>query len=45
MRGFIKALESNGLTTTIDYSTYLSEVDLNTRGTLKEKLFDKLASE
>lgn len=45
MRGFIKALEVNGLTTTIDYSDYLSQTDLDTRGSLKAKLSDKLTSE
>lgn len=31
MRGFIKALANNGFTTAIDYSSYLTQADLNTR--------------
>ncbi|MDD5213014.1 MAG: DUF2202 domain-containing protein [Candidatus Gracilibacteria bacterium] len=45
MRGFLKALNNNGLTTSIDYSSYLSQDELNTKGSLKNKLSEKLVSE
>ncbi|MFA6090939.1 MAG: DUF2202 domain-containing protein [Candidatus Gracilibacteria bacterium] len=45
MRGFINTLANNNLTTTINYSDYLSPSDLNTRGNIGSKLSEKLASE
>lgn len=45
MRWFLKAMNNNGLTTSIDYSAYLSQDELNTKGSLKNKLAEKLTSE
>ncbi|MBP9779493.1 DUF2202 domain-containing protein [Candidatus Gracilibacteria bacterium] len=45
MRGFLQGLSNNGYTTTIDTSSYLTQSDLATRGNLKSKLSEKLASE
>ena len=45
MRGFVKALNNNNLTTDIDYSDYLSEDDINTKWPIKVKLAEKLESE
>jgi hypothetical protein len=45
MRGFVKALDNNGLTTNIDYSDYIDENDINTKGPIKVKLAEKLESE
>lgn len=45
MRGFVKALKNNNLTTDIDYSDYINENDINTKGPIKLKLAEKLESE
>ena len=45
MRGFLQTLQVNGMSTTIDYSSYLTESDINTRGSLKMKLVNKLQAE
>lgn len=45
IRGFVQGLASSGLSTTIDYSKYLSAADVNTRGPLKTKLALRLESE
>jgi hypothetical protein len=45
MRGFIKALDNNSLTTDIDYSDYIDEDDVNTKGPIKIKLAEKLEAE
>ena len=45
MRGFVKALNNNNLTTEIDYSSYISLDDLNTKWSLKWKLSEKLELE
>jgi len=42
MRGFVKALANNDLTTDIDYSDYLTESDIDTKGPIKVKLAEKL---
>lgn len=45
MRGFVNALENNWLETDIDYSDYLTEDDLATKGTIKVKLAERLEDE
>ena len=45
MRWFLKALSNNGLSTDIDYSDYLSEEDLNTKGPLVYMLAERLEAE
>lgn len=45
MRGFLQTLQANNMTTTVDYSAYLTESDINTRGSLKMKLVNKLQAE
>ncbi|MDD3145007.1 MAG: DUF2202 domain-containing protein [Candidatus Gracilibacteria bacterium] len=45
LRGFLKGLSFEGLNTTIDYSEYLTQDELNTRGPLSYKLSDKLETE
>lgn len=45
MRGFLQTLQANHMTTTVDYSSYLTESDINTRGSLKEKLTNTLRAE
>lgn len=45
LRAFSRALSSNGFSTSVDVSKYLSASELQSRGTLKGKLFDRLANE
>jgi len=45
LRGFVKALDNAGYTTDIDYSDYLWEDDINTKGPIKVKLAEKLEAE
>ncbi len=45
LRGFLRALESNGYTTNLDWSKYLTESDLSRKGPIKYKLAEKLESE
>ncbi len=45
LRGFVQGLTNNGFTTTLDYSAYLSQADINTRWSLKSKLSEKLTAE
>lgn len=46
LRWFLSAINNNGLTTTIDYSEYLTSDEVNTKwGTLKYKMAEKLESE
>ena len=46
LRWFLSAINNNGLTTTIDYSEYLTSLEVNTKwGTLKYKMAEKLESE
>ncbi len=45
LRGFIKWLQNNRLTTTIDYSKYLSAADISTQWLLKVKLAQRLEQE
>ena len=45
MRGFVKALANNNFTIDIDYSDYLSESDVNTKGSIKGKLAEKLEAQ
>ncbi len=45
MRWFIKWLNNNNLTTSIDYSAYLTQDDLNTKWSLSYKLVDLLKSQ
>lgn len=46
LRWFLSAINNNGLTTTIDYSDYLTSDEINTKwGTLKYKMAEKLESE
>ena len=45
MRGFVKALDNNSLTTYIDYSDYINEDDINTKWSIKFKLAEKLEKE
>ncbi|MDD3794058.1 MAG: DUF2202 domain-containing protein [Candidatus Gracilibacteria bacterium] len=46
LRGFLSAINIAGLTTTIDYSEYLTSDEVNTKGgTLKYKMAEKLESE
>jgi hypothetical protein len=45
MRWFAKALASNWFTTSIDYSKYLNQDEVNSKWSLKNKLADVLAKE
>lgn len=46
LRWFLSAINNNGLTTSIDYSEYLTLDEVNTKwGTLKYKMAEKLESE
>ena len=45
MRGFVKALDNNDMTTGIDYSDYLNADDIDTKGSIKVKLAEKLEAE
>jgi len=46
LRWFLSAINNNGLTTSIDYSDYLTSDEVNTKwGTLKYKMAEKLESE
>lgn len=45
MRWFLKWLANNSLTTSIDYSSYLTQDELNSKWSLKYKLAEKLESE
>ncbi len=45
LRWFSKALKNNGLSTNVDFSSYLSQDEVNSRWSLKNKLADVLASE
>ncbi|MDP2090936.1 MAG: DUF2202 domain-containing protein [Candidatus Gracilibacteria bacterium] len=45
MRGFLKALKSNNFTTEIDYSKYLNLQQVDSTGTLKYLLSEKLTAE
>lgn len=45
MRGFLKWLKEAWITTSIDYSKYLTQEQLNSKGSLKHILAEKLVSE
>ncbi|MDQ7010154.1 MAG: DUF2202 domain-containing protein [Candidatus Gracilibacteria bacterium] len=45
LRGFIKAIDSNGYETELDWNQYLDESDLSIKGPIKYKLAEKLESE
>ncbi len=45
MRGFLQGLTNNGFTTSINYSEYLNQTDLNSRWSLQSKLSEKLVAE
>jgi hypothetical protein len=45
MRWFAKALNNNWFTTSIDFSAYLSQDEVNSRWSLKNKLSETLVSE
>lgn len=45
LRGFVKALLNNWFTTTIDYSAYLTQDDLNAKWSLQYKLSEVLESQ
>lgn len=45
MRGFAKAIQANGLTTTVDYSSHITQAEVNTGWSLKSKLTEKLTAE
>lgn len=42
LRWFSKWLENNNLTSTVDFSKYFSQEDVNTKGSLKNKLLERL---
>ena len=45
LRGFVQALEQQGFETELNWQNYLSEEDLQTRGSLNYKLAEKLEAE
>lgn len=45
LRGFIKAVDTEGYTTSLDYNSYLNEDDINTKWPIKYKLAERLESE
>ena len=45
LRGFVNALQNAGYETDLEWTNYISEDDLNTRGPLKVKLAEKLEAE
>jgi len=45
LRGFLKAIDSNGYETDLDYSPYLNESDLSVKWPIKYKLAEKLEAD